>query len=182
MGGEYMTITDKIPTSKRVLFADLDGTLIETQTGNPFPCGIWDMKLKLDVLDCIRACGFEILLIATNQGGIELGYVDEKHFCKGKMNYIQLALAEYLGIPVEYDYCKHNDKTSPYRKPNTGMLNNMCRRYLPKHNITATKEEMLLLGDASGTPTSWSDTDIRTAENFGIDYVDVNTFMKIVDL
>jgi histidinol phosphatase-like enzyme len=56
---------------KKVLFADLDGTIIETLTGAPFPKGIWDMKFKWDVLKKIKGGGFECLIIITNQGGIE---------------------------------------------------------------------------------------------------------------
>lgn len=163
---------------KKVLFADLDGTLIETESGNTFPCGIWDMRLRLDVLDAIKNYGFEILVIISNQGGIEEGYVNERHFCKGKMNYIQFALNEYLGIPVEYSYCKSNDKGNKFRKPNTGMLENACYKYLPRYGVMASKEEMLMIGDASGIPLGWSDTDLKTAENFGIHYMDVNIFVE----
>ena len=35
----------------KVLFCDMDGTLIETASGETFPKGIWDMKFKFDVLD-----------------------------------------------------------------------------------------------------------------------------------
>ena len=38
----------------KVIFADLDGTLIDTISGETFPKGIWDMKIKFDVLDKIR--------------------------------------------------------------------------------------------------------------------------------
>lgn len=167
---------------KKVLFADLDDTLIETISGNTFPVGIWDMKLKFDVLDAIKNYGFEILVIISNQGGIEKGFVNERHFCKGKMNYVQFALEEYLGIPVEYSYCKSNDKANEYRKPNTGMLENAFFKYLPRHGVIAFKEEMLMIGDASGIPTGfptgWSDADLKTADNFGIDYMDVNIFVE----
>lgn len=39
--------------NKKVIFCDLDGTLIETISGATFPKGIWDMKLRFDVLDAI---------------------------------------------------------------------------------------------------------------------------------
>lgn len=37
-----------------VIFADLDGTLINTISGETFPKGIWDMKLNFDALDAIK--------------------------------------------------------------------------------------------------------------------------------
>lgn len=167
---------------KRVLFADLDGTLIDTISGNTFPKGIWDMQFKWDVLDAIKNYGFEILIIVSNQGGIEKGFVDEIHFTKGKMNYIQFALMEYLGIPVEYDYCKSNNKNNPLRKPNTGMLEYVYFKNLPRHGIIASANEMLMIGDASGKEGQFSDSDKKTAENFGIDYFDVEDFKQYVEL
>ena len=166
----------------KVLFADLDDTLIDTISGNTFPKGIWDMQFKWDVLTAIKNYGFEILIIVSNQGGIEQGFVDEMHFCKGKMNYIRFALMEYLGIPVEYDYCKFNDKDNYFRKPNTGMLENGCFKSLQKHNIFASKDEMLMIGDASGKEGQFSDSDKKTAEYFGIDYFDIEDFKQYVEL
>lgn len=181
-----LSIEQKAPkydeSRKRVLFSDLDGTLIDTISGNTFPKGIWDMQFKWDVIQAIKDYGFEILIIVSNQGGIEKGFVNERHFVKGKMNYIQFSLMEYLGIPVEYDYCKFNDKTNPFRKPNTGMLEHVCFKNLPKHDIIASKAEMLLIGDASGKAGQFSDSDKKTAENFGIDYLDVEYFKHYVEL
>ena len=172
---------DNIAGRKRVLFADLDGTLIDTISGNTFPKGIWDMQFKWDVLDAIKNYGFEILIIVTNQGGIEKGFVDERHFAKGKMNYIQFALREYLDIPVEYDYCKYNNRNNYFRKPNTGMLEHVCFKYLSKHNLMTSGNEMLMIGDASGKEGQFSDSDKKTAENFGIDYLDIEDFKQLVE-
>lgn len=166
----------------KVLFADLDGTLIDTISGNTFPKGIWDMRFKWDVLTAIKNYGFEILIIVSNQGGIEKGFVDERHFTKGKMNYIQFALMEYLGISVEYDYCKFDNEGNYFRKPNIGMLEHVCFKNLPKHDIIASKNEMLMIGDASGKEGQFSDSDKKTAENFGIDYFDIEDFKQFVEL
>ena len=162
---------------KKVLFADLDGTLIDPISGNTFPKGIWDMQFKWDVIDAIKDYGFKCLIIITNQGGIEKGFVDEKHFVKGKMNYITKALEEYLGIPVEYQYCSINDKECEYRKPNTGMLKTACWKFLANRwNMVVDKNEMLMIGDASGKSGQFSDSDKKTAENYGIDYMDIEDF------
>ena len=37
-----------------VIFSDLDGTLINTISGETFPKGIWDMKIRFEVLNKIR--------------------------------------------------------------------------------------------------------------------------------
>lgn len=53
----------------------MDGTLIETASGETFPKGIWDMKFKFDVLDAIKNLNPKAIFIVTNQGGIEKGFV-----------------------------------------------------------------------------------------------------------
>lgn len=53
----------------KVLFCDMDGTLIETASGETFPKGIWDMKFKFDVLDAIKNLNPKAIFIVTNQGG-----------------------------------------------------------------------------------------------------------------
>lgn len=164
---------------KRVLFADLDGTLITTISERTFPLGIWDMKFRFNTLDAIKNYGFECLVIITNQGGIEKGIVNERNFVKGKMEYVRRSLEEYLGIPVEYEYCPINDKSFAYRKPNTGMLQAANIKYIIKRwHIDADKCDMLMIGDASGLPGQFSDTDRKTAENFGIDYMDIYDFTR----
>ena len=62
------------------------------------------------------------------------------------------------------------------------MLENGCFKSLPKHNIFASKDEMLMIGDASGKEGQFSDSDKKTAENFGIDYLDVEDFKQYVEL
>ena len=66
--------------NKKVIFCDLDGTLIETISGETFPKGIWDMRIKLDVLDAIKKLNPEYVLIVSNQGGIESGFVAKHDF------------------------------------------------------------------------------------------------------
>lgn len=184
----------------KVLFCDLDGTLIDTITSkcdsctnntiicadidcskfvkSDFPKGIWDMKFKFDVLDAIKKLAPEYVFIVTNQGGIEKGFVDEENFID-KMKYINSAISEYTRIDkllIGYTYCTSNDKDDKRRKPNTDMLSN-C---LACHTLLdiIPKENILMIGDASGLEGQFSDSDKKTAENFGIDYMDVNEFVK----
>lgn len=107
----------------KVLFADLDGTLIETASGKTFPEGIWDMKIKFDVLDAIKKLAPDCVFIVSNQGGVEKGFVDEFSI-SCKCLYISRVVKEYcnIGGVVRAKQCISNNKTDKYRKPNTGML------------------------------------------------------------
>ena len=75
-----------------VIFSDLDGTLISTISGETFSKGIWDMKFKFEVLDKIKEIKPEYLLIVTNQGGIESGFVNAYNF-RAKLEYITRAIS-----------------------------------------------------------------------------------------
>ncbi len=169
----------------KVIFADLDGTLIDTISGETFPKGIWDMKIKFDVLDKIKDIRPFALLIVTNQGGIEKGFVDRRNF-EFKMEYLRRSISEYAHVFVEYSYCSSNDKSNGYRKPNIGMLDSLLTRFRKKFASMHTysdpelifNEDCLMIGDASGKDGQWSDVDKKTAENFGIDYMDVNDFVS----
>lgn len=168
-----------------IIFADLDGTLIDTISGETFPKGIWDMQIKFDVLDKIRELKPEYLLIVTNQGGIEKGFIDEWRFGH-KLKYICSSIKEYCGCGNVYScYCTSNDKTDPNRKPNTGMLEYLIKTFVGPfvgHNFDYIKSKSLMIGDASGKEGQFSDSDKRCAENFGIDYFDVEDFKQYVEL
>lgn len=163
----------------KVLFADLDGTLIETYSGATFPKGLWDMRFKFDVLDKVKELKPELLIIVTNQGGIEKGYMKEKDFVKGKMAFVTRAVEDYTGVRCVFQHCIYNDPKCIYRKPNTGMLEVACRKNLPQEGVIAYKEEMMMIGDASGKPGDFSDSDRKCAETFGIVYMDVNDFLLV---
>ena len=157
----------------KILFCDLDGTLIKTKSGETFPKGIWDMEFRFDTLDAIKKLNPEFIFIVSNQGGIESGFVDEGSF-QIKMEYIERSIFEYCDGFVVYLYCTSNDKNDKFRKPNIGMLEDMSTDYF----VEDRKSEMLMIGDASGKEGQFSDTDKKTAENFGIDYLDVEDFIN----
>ena len=163
--------------NKKVLFCDLDGTLIETISGETFPKGIWDMKIRFDVLDSIKKLNPEYILIVSNQGGIERGFVDGSHFDL-KLNYICKSIEEYCNCSCYGTYCTSNDISYYFRKPNVGML-----YYLTEINVgddfDSIKPKSLMIGDASGKEGQFSDSDKKTAENFGIDYMDVEDFINM---
>ena len=160
--------------NKKVIFCDLDGTLIETISGETFPKGIWDMKFRFDVLDAIKKLNPEYVLIVSNQGGIESGFIDGNNF-RRKSEYITRAIKEYCGCECRAMYCETNDKLDTYRKPNTGMLYSLLENV---DDLDYVKSVSLMIGDASGKEGQFSDSDKKTAENFGIDYMDVNDFVN----
>ena len=160
----------------KVIFCDLDGTLIETISGETFQKGIWDMKIKFEVIDAIKKLNPKYILIISNQGGIESGFVDAHNF-SAKSEYIARAIREYCGCECYAMYCTTNDKSDPYRKPNIGMLESLLEIYVDD-DFDYIKQKSLMIGDASGKEGQFSDSDKKTAENFGIDYMDVNDFIK----
>ena len=160
----------------KVLFADLDGTLIDTISGDTFPKGIWDMRVRFDVLDAIKELKPRYVLIVTNQGGIEAGFVNEPNF-KSKLEYAGRSISEYCGSECYAQFCISNDKSDPYRKPNTKMLEWLTETYVGD-DFEYIKSVSLMIGDASGKEGQFSDSDKKTAENFGIDYMDVEDFVK----
>ena len=168
----------KINTMKKykIIFSDLDGTLINTISGETFPKGIWDMKLRFEVLDKIKEIKPEYLLIVSNQGGIESGFVDEYDF-RIKSEYITRSICQYCDCRCYCTYCTTNNKTDPYRKPNVRMLEGLLDIYVGD-DFDYLKQKSLMIGDASGKEGQFSDSDKKTAENFGIDYMDVDDFVN----
>ena len=166
--------------NKKILFADLDGTLIETISGETFPKGIWDMKLRFDVLDAIKKLNPKYIFIVSNQGGIESGFVNALNFY-AKSEYITRAIREYCGIECYAMYCETNDKSDPYRKPNTGMLHSLLKKYIGD-DFDYIKQKSIMIGDASGKDGQFLDSDKKTAENFGIDYMDADDFVELINL
>ena len=159
-----------------IIFSDLDGTLINTISEESFPKGIWDMKLRLNVLDVIKSLCPQYVFIVSNQGGIENGFVDEDNF-RVKLDYIIRAIREYCGCKCYGVYCIANDKLNPRRKPNTGMLEYLLEKYARNYSDNI-KQKSLMIGDASGKEGQFSDSDKKTAENYCIDYMDVEDFVN----
>lgn len=164
----------------KILFCDLDDTLIKTYSGKTFPQGIWDMMLRFDVLRKIKELEPEYLFIVTNQGGIGK-FVSDENFNK-KLDYVECAIKDYIKhsrlVAVESMYCPSNDKNDNFRKPNPGMI----EFFIDKHKLLEngyTKEDMLMIGDASGKPGNFSDTDFKTAENAKIKYLDIYDFIRM---
>ena len=175
--------------SYKILFADLDGTLIKTASGKTFPEDCSDFRIRLDILDRIKRMeGLRFVFIVTNQGGIP-EFVKKKDF-EAKIFSISTFIQGYFNsesgvimndgdITVEFAFCDSIDKNCPNRKPNTGMLEHFVNGYLKyARSEYRDKSNMLMIGDASGKEGQFSDSDKKCAENFGIDYMDVEDFIN----
>ena len=57
------------------------------------------------------------------------------------------------------------------------MLELLTEKYVGD-DFDFIKSRSLMIGDASGKEGQFSDTDKKTAENFGIDYMDVDDFVR----
>ena len=166
----------------KYLFCDLDGTLIKTASGKTFAEDATDFRIRKDVLDKIKKLhqenDLEFIAIVTNQGGIPQ-YISERDFV-AKLNAIVTFVRQYIISPlVIANYCASLDPSDENRKPNVGMLAKAVRDYTKILGMKFDKEKALMIGDASGKPGQFSDSDKKTAENFGIDYMDVEGFIKL---
>jgi DNA 3'-phosphatase len=166
--------------NKKVLFIDLDSTLIKTISGKTFPEDITDFRIQLPVLDKIieKLPNLKRFFIVTNQGGLKSD--DAKWNFKAKLYAIEDICESYLGNNLnnfygsDSMYCSSMDKTDPCRKPNTAMLESLFEEW-----EVESKYECIMIGDASGKPGDFSDSDKKCAENFGIDYIDVRDFLEL---
>lgn len=173
-----------ILVDKTVLFIDLDGTLIKTASGNTFPKDCTDFIIRKEVLDKIaeRLPNLFWIGVVTNQGGIPQ-FISKRDF-EAKFESIIQFVGSYPGsrIPklcieakvlVMGLYCDSIEKSNKCRKPNTGMLEILLKDF-GEHS----KSSMIMIGDASGKPGDFSDSDKKCAENFGIDYLDIEDFLN----
>lgn len=171
----FVGVISKVNIDKnyKFLFSDLDGTLIETLSGQTFPKDENDWKLKRNVIDAINNLNPEALYIISNQGGIEKGYFTNESF-ENKMTNIINSLKKCLPNvkDIQYEYCATNDKNFLFRKPNTGMID----RIVEKYNININN--CMMIGDASGKEGQFSDSDKKCAENAGLFYMDVEDFVN----
>ena len=157
---------------KRIVFVDLDGTLTRTVTGETFPKGVWDMAFDFEVMDRIGRLRPTAVFIVSNQGGIEAGHVNHRLF-EQKFMYVIASLQDICGqhVFVAGRYCPTNKADDQMRKPNTGMLVAMLEEFQKLTHHAFTKDDCVMIGDM--------ETDRQTAENFGIDYIDVADFRKV---
>lgn len=122
--------------------------------------------------------------LATSPDGRDVVVPGKWHgkFPKKKATEEQLKKEDYTNISVYNFYCDNNDKDNINRKPNTGMIDQYMD-YIKFINDNVDEENkiiydtIMMIGDASGKEGQFSDSDKKTAENFGCEYMDVNDFV-----
>jgi histidinol-phosphate phosphatase family protein len=171
----------------RALFLDLDGTLIKTVSKKKFPVDEYDWEFNQSLMPTIHLAKQNglMLVIVTNQGGIDSGYVSETAFNE-KMVAIMTGLSTLTGYifgkDMRFYYCRSNDKGNYDRKPNPGMA------YQAALDMELDLRSSVMIGDASGKQGDFSADDFNFYRRSGIGrYVDVreassyeNMFMMLV--
>ena len=164
----------KIAFNTKVLLCDLDGTLIETKSGETFPVDTNDWKFKPWIQEAIQEYDPGYIFIISNQGGIAEGYVDEREFwCKFRK--IIDEVRTWGDFVVDGTYCSSNDKDNINRKPNTGMVDFFREDCIRGYDFA--RKDALMIGDASGLVGQHGDSDLQCAINAGVRYCDVNHFI-----
>ena len=170
-----------LPRQKKIIMCDLLDNIIEplSSQGRPgvSPQGIYDMRIKFEVLDRFRAINPEFLFILTNQN-FTPGTAGEKVF-KAMVDYLVLAIAEYMRIPYENVKCfvkTGYDIRDPYVKPNVGLMQ-VALKSIPDLKEKYKKEDILVCGSASGL-AGQGNRDIEMAKRFGVDYIDIQELLS----
>ena len=148
-------ISDKI----RMLFMDMDHTLIYPTSGEAFPKDINDWSL-IDGVPFVIAKyvedGYKPVIV-SNQGGIKLGHSTEEAM-HGKFKAVIQEICRINSMdPASFMYffCTSNNRDNKFRKPNPGMAEAIVAMY---DNVDL--EDSIMVGDM--------DTDEQFAQNAGI--------------
>lgn len=181
--------------NKRILLFDFDGTLVETRSGSLFAKDLTDMKIKQDVvnraLDLMEQNGVKYFGIISNQCDVGVGFVSDEDI-DAKINYVlrcvhDLAVKRGIrGVVYGHYECFSIDEHNPMMKPNPGMVYKAlgaCRLMMDGITYEDITKMTLMVGNASGMPGQFSDSDKVCAEKAGVDYMDVIQFVgKDLDL
>lgn len=116
-------------TPNKAVFLDRDGTLIGGYSGRTANLAS-EIRLLPGVTNCLRAlqlAGF-LLVIVTNQGGIERGFVTLKEFL-GAMQELRDQLKAAGVTHILFKFCPHYDTPCTCRKPKPGMITEAAQEF-----------------------------------------------------
>lgn len=134
--------------NKRILLFDFDGTLIQTASGNTFATDLTDMRIKMDVVNKS--------LDLMQENGVKVFAI------VSNQGGVEAGFVSGADIEAKIEYVLRSVHDLAVKR---GM------------NFSQLKGCSLMVGDASGLPGQFSDSDKVCAENAGIDYMDVITFV-----
>lgn len=154
----------------KVIFIDLDGTLIQTKSGNTFPVNNDDWKIIDSVWRVLPLMlrQFDHIMIVTNQGGFRNDPVRlTQQFKRFKLSKIESLLVSTIHAPGKFlPSIIAPDFKSPYRKPRIGWVED----YFSKRGMIVSKDSVMI-GDAGGREGDFSDSDLKFASNLGINFL-----------
>lgn len=159
----YLYVSPKFDYIGYILGFDLDWTIIKPRHGK-FPKDSDDvvfMNNRIKTLNHYQSLGYSIIIF-TNQK-VTKRYTLEKRLAR--MNTV-INMLEVFGIHPIILMSTNEDM---YRKPNIGMWNYLTQ-YINQYYSTIKFVYASYTGDAAGRPSDFSDSDIKFAENIGIQF------------
>lgn len=164
-----MNITDL----RKIVVVEFDEILTTTVSYEPVPVGMWDMKLRFDVLDKLRALQPRAVMIVSSQLELVLGNIKEGDF-QLKLSYAVHSAQEYLGrgVCVMATYCAEPDGTDSDMKPQDGMLRQLLEAFNRATGQSWKPEDCVLIG------YDRREVDKQYAQNFGCKFIDCNDFLQ----
>ncbi len=134
-------------SSRKAIFIDRDGTLIEEKDFLKNPDDVEPIKGSIEAVKSARERGFKIIVV-SNQSGVARGYFDEGTARKVNQRVVDI-FGRNNAIIDDIYYCPYLDgaplgefdRDSSYRKPGPGMVEEAAR----KHDINLS--ESFVVGD-----------------------------------
>ncbi|CAI5756632.1 unnamed protein product [Candida verbasci] len=164
----------------KVAAFDLDGTLINTKSGNKFATSASDWKWFNEyVIPMLKKLQDYLIVIFTNQGGV-VSKPDSKSYIKfiARLNLIAKEL-ETEQIDIRHNLFVYASPKKPakettihdyhakMRKPNTGMWEELKSDLL---GYEVDLEHSFFIGDAAGRKSDFSNSDLLFAKHIGIEF------------
>jgi D-glycero-D-manno-heptose 1,7-bisphosphate phosphatase len=147
---------------------DADGTLRRSKVrGHPVPSkdNEWELlpNVKEKIHKILSKDADVVIAIASNQGGIELGYLSRKQARK-LLNDLYKVITEKRPPKGMVQLCPDFNKPSSCRKPNPGMLLKIMKQ------ACVSRDESLFVGDR--------EEDQLTAKNADISFMSAKEFFE----
>ena len=134
----------------KILFIDLDGTIIETKSGKLFPLSPDDWKFRKDILEKLSEYSIDhTICIITNQGGVNEGHIKPLEL-ENKLKDIVNNIEAYIRLEnppchlITYRIAGLSTN-SKLRKPNPTLALEVM------NFMEVDKKDCLMVGDASGS-------------------------------